>query len=268
MPLLWRSEVAHALASNYYLSQVLKSNLKRLQNTDCLILYDAVIKEKVQLGIVDQVLNLTQFMTENPTASFLSHMGVFKLDRETSKCRIVYLSNLAEKSSTGKGSISHNQAMLSGPNLNRKMTTAVLKLRFDKYLICFDLKKAFLLLGLSQTDQNKLLFLWYKNVEHGDLSVVAYKSLRLPFGLICSPALLMLALYKILIIDSADDNKKLKFFKKLTYDLIYMDNGCVTTNDLAELHQLREMLEQTFVPYQFNLQQFVTNDAQFKKKLD
>ena len=121
-------------------------------------------------------------------------------------------------------------------------------------MICFDLKKAFLSIDLSETDQNKLIFL-------------AYQSLRLPFGLRCSTALLMLALYKILIVDSADDNKKLKFFKKITYDLIYMDNGCVTTNDLSELHQLRKMLEQIFVPYQFNLQQFITNDAPFKKKI-
>ena len=49
---------------------------------DPLKLYDAVIKEQVKLGIVEQVPNQTQFMTENPTASFLPHMGVFKLDRK------------------------------------------------------------------------------------------------------------------------------------------------------------------------------------------
>ena len=98
-------------------------------------------KEQVKLGIVEQVPDLSQFLKECPTSSSLPHMGVFRLYHETTKCRIVFLSNLAEKNPRLPQTISHNQAMLSGPNLNRKITTAIFKLRFDKYLLCFDLKK-------------------------------------------------------------------------------------------------------------------------------
>ena len=88
MPLLWKDEVAHLLASNLNLSEkVLKSNLKRLKNNPVrLQMYDQVIKEQVELGIVEQVPDLSQFLTECPTSSFLPHMGVFRLDRETTKC--------------------------------------------------------------------------------------------------------------------------------------------------------------------------------------
>ena len=158
--------------------------------------------------------------------------------------------------------------MVSGPNLNRKITTEILKLRFDNHILCFDFKKAFLSIALNEIDKNRLLFLWYKNVDKNDFSVVAYRSLRLPFGLRCSPALLMLGLYKVLIIDSASDDENVKNMKKLVYDLTYMDNGCITANSLDELGECENMVEHFFEPYQFHLQQFVSNDPTLQKELD
>ena len=269
MPLLWREEVAHLLPSNCNLSkQVLGSNLKRLQkDPDKLEMYDNVIKEQLKLGIVEKIADIQQFLAENPNSSFLPHMGVFKLNNETTKCRIVFLSNLVA-SRPQKSSISHNQAMLSGPNLNQKITTAILKLRFDRHLLCFDLQKAFLSIALQPVDQNRLLFWWYNGVSRGDFSLVAYKNARLPFGLRCSPALLMLALYKVLIVDAEHDALKIKDTKKLIYDLIYMDNGCITTEQTEELEELKKLLEQIFGPYQFHLQKFFTNNVELQTRLD
>ena len=178
------------------------------------------------------------------------------------------MSNLAEKNPRLPQTISHNQAMLSGPNLNRKITTAILKLRFDKYLLCFDLKKAFLTIAITPVNQSKLLFLWYKNVTKNDFSIVAYKNLRLPFGLRCSPTLLMLGLYKILILDAENEEQDERKMKRIIYDLLYMDNGCVTANTLKELRKCPQLLEQTFSPYQFALQQCVTNDSELQLQLD
>ena len=58
--------------------------------------------------------------------------------------------------------------------------------------------------------------------------------MRLSFGLKCSPALLMLALYKILIPDAGNDDEFLEIKKKL-YHNFYMDNGGFTINNLDEL---------------------------------
>lgn len=78
MPLLWRSEVAHLQGSNYNLSKkVLKSNLKRLQgHPERLKMYDEVIREQAEIGIIDRIENLSQFLEEIPSVSFLPHMGV------------------------------------------------------------------------------------------------------------------------------------------------------------------------------------------------
>lgn len=122
MPLLWNGRVSNLLGNNYNLSKaILRTNLKKLsKNKDHLQMYDDVFKEQLQLGIIEQIPDLPAFLEEHPSSSFLPHMGVFKLGRESTKCRVVYLSNLCENNPNQLKTISHNQAMLSGPNLNKK----------------------------------------------------------------------------------------------------------------------------------------------------
>ena len=195
-------------------------------------------------------------------------MPVFRLDRESTKCRVVYLSNLAEKGDKNTHKISHNQAMYSGPNLNCKITTALTKLRFDEFILCFDLQKAFLNISLFPVDQNKLLFLWFQNPLKNNYNLIFLKSLRLPFGLVCSPFILMIGLYKILIEDSDTDAEDLKQLKKLIFDLIYVDNGCITATTKIELKTKFRLLKEIFAPYKFSLQQIFSNDEDLIKSLD
>ena len=136
-------------------------------------------------------------------------MSVFNPSKSTSKCRVVYLSNLGEK---GPGAINHNQAMDPGPNLNRKIATALILLRFDKYIYAFDVKKAFLQLKISDSDSSKLLFYWIEpnkdsdstvtdsdstdsdlinSIKSKDYKIIVFRMLRLPFGLVCSAFNLM-----------------------------------------------------------------------------
>ena len=124
-------------------------------------------------------------------------MGVFKMDRSTTKFRVVFLSNLCQSDKQNKMSFSHNQLIHSSPPLNQKITTALLQLRFGEKLLCVDLKKDFLRIALNEIDFNRLLFLWFKDVAKGDYEVVAYRILRLSFGLRCSPAILMIAIITV-----------------------------------------------------------------------
>ena len=124
------------------------------------------------------------------------------------------MSNLYDKNSVDP-KISHNMAMHSGPNLNQKLTTSLMLLRFDKNLLCFDLKKAFCQISLPESDQSKLLFLWPKNIDPktGTYEIKCYKNARLPFGLRCSPTILMVGLYQILVNSTDQDDPDLKVLK-------------------------------------------------------
>lgn len=264
MPLTWRGEVSHKLARNLDLSKcILSSNLRKLQkNSEYLKMMDDVFRDQESQGIIERIEDLPTFLSEHPFASFLPHMGVFKLDRATTKCRVVFLSNLAER-----GLLSHNQVIHAGPSLNQKITTAILNLRFGSKLLVYDLKKAFLQIQLREIDSSRLLFLWFKNVEAGDLSVVAYRNNRLSFGLRCSPTVLMLGLYKLLCLDVENDDPKMKAFKKQLYALIYMDNGAVSGN-VDEVQWAYQNLASVFAPYKFEVQQVVTNETTVQNIVD
>ena len=184
MPLLWNGKVCHLLGENYSLSrQMLESNLKKLsRNKTHLKMTDDVFKEQEQLGIIERIDNIDRFREAHPSASFLPHMSVIKMNRESTKCRVVFLSNLAEKDKSKPLTLSHNQTIYPGPNLNQKLNISLLQLRFGENLLCFDLVKAFLMIGLREVDQNRLLFLWYRNVRKNYFTVIAYRMKRLAFG--------------------------------------------------------------------------------------
>ena len=270
MPLMWNSKIAHLLGKNFNLSkQILKSNLRKLKRTEGgLEMVDNVFKEQEKIGIIERIENVDEYRDKHPECCFLPHMAVFKMDRTTTKCRVVFLSNLCEKNQEMPLTVSNNQAMMAGPCLNHKITTTVMLLRFDLYLILFDIQKAFLNIGLKENDQNRLMFLWYKNVEKGDLSLIAYRNQRLSFGLRASPSILMLGLFKILLLDIGNDEEKTVELKRSVFNLIYMDNGGYSSNNLDTLHWSYKELERIFEPYRFYLQQFATNNECLQKKID
>ena len=96
---------------------------------------DDVFKEQEQLGIIERIDNIDRFREEHQSASFLPHMSVIKMNRESTKCRVVFLSNLAEKDKSKPLTLSHNQTIYTGPNLNQKLNISLLQLRFGEFAL-------------------------------------------------------------------------------------------------------------------------------------
>ena len=71
---------------------------------------------------------------------------------------------------------------------------------------------------------------------------MGYRNVRLSFGLRCSPALLLLALYKILILDVDGDSSRMIELKQLIYQLCYMDNCAVASETSEEIAWFYEQL--------------------------
>ena len=122
------------------------------------------------------------------------------------------------------------------------------------------------MIKLKPEDQLKFCLLWYKDVANGDFAVVGYKHTSLPFGLRCSPALLMIALYKILILDTAEDTHDTRELKRQVYSLMYMDNGAFSCNDPEKLKLAYKNLHDIFESYGFGLQQFITNEPELRRQ--
>ncbi|KAL7632973.1 UNVERIFIED_CONTAM: hypothetical protein RMT77_016683 [Armadillidium vulgare] len=266
MPLLWNKKLLQFLPNNFHLANsVLKSIHKKFSKQPLkLEAYDNVINEQLQNNIIQPVENINVLKNKNDI-SFIAHNAVFR-DVETTKCRIVYLSNICEKDKLNN--LSHNSVCLPGPNLNNKLDIALILLRFNKYLLIFDLEKAYHQIELLAKDSEKLYFLWFNNIKENDFRVKAYKLLRIPFGVRCSPTILMLALYIILILhvdtyDAFEDE-----LRKCLFNMSYMDNLAYSSNSESDILLAYHKSHAIFNNYKFNLQKFYSNSPEFKKLKD
>ena len=261
IPLLWDNRNAHLLGGNFGLaSKILASSGRKLgKNPSNLKMYHDVIKDHESMGVLERIRDLDSFRREHPECGFIGHMGVFRMNNDTTKLRVVLLSNLCERNKFSPNALSHNQTLLPGENLNHKISISTILYRFDRYLVIFDIIKAFLNVALSETDSNRLLILWFRNPLAGDFTTVAYKYVRLPFGLRCSPTILMLALHRILITDDDGNDERLSHLKRCIYNLLYVDNGGYTCNSEEEISWAYSQMEKVFSPYKFGLQKFLTN---------
>ena len=97
------------------------------------------IKMQLEQEIISEVS--TDAIHNNPEISFLAHNAVFIDQNSLTNCRVVFLSNICEKSN--KNNLSHNQVLMPGNKLNNKLQKTALLDRFNKYLFIYDLEKAF-----------------------------------------------------------------------------------------------------------------------------
>ena len=266
-PALWDSDVEHLLSRNLNLARnILKSTFCKLQkNRDALSQYDQVIQDQLCEGIICEVEDLDSFLKSYPDASFLPHSGVVREDSQTTKLRVVFLSNLAEKRN---GGMSHNAVSHPGPNLNYPLMFSLTLLRFSKFLLTFDLRKAFLQIKLRESDSRKLLFLWGRDVLRGDFTPVCYRFLRLGFGLRFSPSILLSCLWYILMREEPSDHEQMRRIKSTFYSLAYMDNISYTSSCPREVESAYENSFEIFGEYKFDLQKFYTNKIDLQARID
>ena len=257
----WKQELTHKLTHNFGLAKsILKSNRKRL-SSEKILQYDQVIKEQLELGVIEQI-DLKREKTDEEI-SFLPHSAVFREESESTKCRVVYLANLKDNSD----GMSHNQVSRPGVNLNHKIQTALLLQRFDKFLVTFDIKKAFLQLMLPDEDTKKLRFLWFQDVAKDNFALTGYKITRVPFGMRYSPFLLMIALYYLLVQCNDNSGEKEREVKKAIYDLAYVDNLGYSNDNPKELTHAIDIAEQALNPHGFHFQQFASNAREVNEKM-
>ena len=104
LPLLWKSN-KHLLGKDFELSSFNKFN----NNPEYLKLMDDTFNIQQSQGIIEKITDINKFCSENPHHSFIPHMGIFNPDKDTSKCLVVFLSNLSEKDKENPNALSQNQ---------------------------------------------------------------------------------------------------------------------------------------------------------------
>ena len=111
---------------------------------------------------------------------YLETHPVFKLDRETTKCRIVM--NASSKDRISKKSL--NDLLHKGPDLLPSLAQVQMRFRLHKVAILLDISKMFLQIQLDEESSEALRFMW--KFETDDRPTLM-KMQVVTFGLISSP---------------------------------------------------------------------------------
>ena len=181
----WKENICDNLPSDYDLCRNrLNSLFNRLKGKPELLReYDSIFKEQLASGIIEKV---PADQEDKAGTHFICHHGVVKLDRETTKLRVVFDGSAR----SNKQVLSLNDHLETGVNYMPLLFDTVIRLRSHPIALTADIEKAFHQILIKEDDRDVLRFLWYDDISKDNPSIVQFRHRRLIFGLKCSPSLL------------------------------------------------------------------------------
>ncbi|XP_068720408.1 uncharacterized protein [Montipora capricornis] len=155
----------------------LVSLLKRLSvKPDVSRQYNDVIREQLKQGIIEPV---DQGTTNGVgKVHYIPHHEVIRVDKETTKLRVVYDASAKAQSTTP----SLNDCLYAGPPLSFLIYDILLRFRVHKVAISGDTEKAFLNISVDLRDRDYLRFLWVNDAGSKHPKLQVYRFARVAFG--------------------------------------------------------------------------------------
>ena len=113
--------------------------------------YNSIISEQSNKGIIEAVdlpVGKEESFKPSHQASihYLPHPAVIRQDKQTTKVRIVYDGSAR----SAVNSFSHNDCLMTGPNLIPKLFNILVKFRWNLVALTADIEKAFLMMAYIQ----------------------------------------------------------------------------------------------------------------------
>ena len=165
----------------------LKALQRRLKDEPQLLTeYDNIIKEQLENEIIERVDQPEGTVCEETNVHYMPHHGVVRKDKDTTKLRVVYDGSAKPK----PDDLSINDCLDQGPNYIPKLFDVLVKFRSYPVGLTADIEKAFLMVGITDSDRDMLRFLWFNEPENLNSQISCFRFTRLAFGLRPSPAIL------------------------------------------------------------------------------
>ncbi|UYV67872.1 hypothetical protein LAZ67_5002317 [Cordylochernes scorpioides] len=152
---------------------------KKMTSQNKLTEYSQIFRDWLTEGLIERV-------EENPLERrgyYLPHRPVYKMESKTTPIRPVF-----DASCLGHNGLSLNQCLEKGPNLLERIPEMMIRFRENKFGVKADIRKAFQMVAIEESERNYLRFLWWEKESGREL--IAYRHKRLVFGLNCSPFVL------------------------------------------------------------------------------
>ncbi|XP_044575195.1 uncharacterized protein LOC123259004 [Cotesia glomerata] len=201
--------------------------------------YFKVMQEYINLG------HMVPVSDEQISGYYMPHHPVIKASSNTTKVRVVF--DASAKSDKG---ISLNGALLTGPTIQDKLFTHLLRFRTHTYVMTADIAQMYRQILIHPDDRRYQRILWY-----ADDKIATFEINRVTFGVSSAPYLAIRTLKQL-----ADDERSNfpNAAKILTRDL-YVDDLLSGANTLSEVLQLRDEIILLLRRGGFDIRQWASN---------
>ena len=192
--------------------------------------------ELINNGFAEKVPN-DEINPEHPTY-VLTSRPVLRLDKSTTKCRIVINASLPDQKNRER---TLNKLLMPGKNMLPQIMELVMQSKCKRYLVTIDIQKMFLSVNLAnKSDKDMLRFVW---APVGSESVDLYRFRVLAFGIISSPFIAMRCLKETAKMFKDKYPKAAEVITEMTYmDDIHNLNDTIELS-ISTTHQILEILQ-------------------------
>ena len=182
---------------------------------------DSIVKDQLERGIIEPVD--TTKPVKVGEVHYLPSQVVTRQDALTTKIRIFY----ASSKSNG---VCLNDTLHTGPSLTEQLYAVLMRFRGKKIGVIADVEKAFLAIGVDESQRDYLRFLSLANIADDNPEIVVYRFCSEVFGLCCSPFIMNATLQHLVKQYEEVDPE----FVKLTLNSFYCDDLPLSVNSLEE----------------------------------
>ena len=199
------------------------ANKKLSKDRSLKVEYEKIVKDQLANGIVEKAPE----KTAGKRTYYMPHKPVIRENATTTKIRMVF--DASAKPAPLANSI--NECMFTGPSLQPLLWDILIRARMTPNLLLADIQKAFLQIGVKETDRDAFRFLFEIDgkEEH-------FRFARLPFGVEASPFLLGATLGYHLEKQPTRFEETVTALKENTY----VDNIMKTGSDTDDLRKFKE----------------------------
>ena len=231
----------------------LDSLLRKLQRTNMLSQYDAVIREQLEEGVVERA------PTEATGKEFyLPHRAVVRENAETTKLRVVYDASARAHS----GAPSLNECLHTGPPLQNKLWGVLTRSRFHPVAVAGDIRKAFLQVRIRQAERDALRFHWIVDIQSREVETLRFT--RVLFGLSPSPFLLNGVIQQHL----ESWQTRLPESAKEALRSLYVDDFISGAPTVSKAKQLKRETTEIFEDAKFELHKWHSNEPELETECE
>ncbi|XP_037826545.1 uncharacterized protein LOC119614493 [Lucilia sericata] len=235
------------------MAQFLRNEKSLMKKPELKMEYDNVLQEYIDLGHMKPIKYNPNIPSN--THYYLPHHAVVKLDRVTTKVRVVF--NASSKTSNGN---SLNDTLHTGPTLQQDLVVLILKWRFYKIVYNADITKMYRQIMLNPTHTPFQRILFRKSVNE---PIQDYELQTVTFGVNCAPYLAIRTLHKL-----ADDIQNTHpIASQILRNNMYVDDVLAGGHTIEEAQKAQTQLIAALDSAGFPLRKWISNTKELLHNL-